>query len=484
MTIEAFTASTILTILPEILLLVLAIFVLLLDALWRPSQRDRLGWVASIGAVAILVAALLFSQPGNEPKLIFGGTLRQDWTAYAFKVLFLFALAVTSLLSIDRPGYGDRGEYYALLFVATMGMSLMAAAADLILLYLAIESTSIPLYILAGFLKRTDQSTEAGMKYFLFGALTSTVMLYGFSLIYGLTGETNIYSLAGMLAQGDISLALMIAVGALVLVGFGFKVAAAPFHFWTPDVYQGAPTPITGFVSTASKAAGFAVLLRFMLAVFPGMEAYWTGILSALAVATMTLGNVLALAQTNIKRMLAYSSIAHAGYALIGVVAVSTLGAASVVFYLVAYAVTNLAAFGVVVLFARTAGSDEIEDYAGLSRRSPGLALAMLVALLSLAGMPPLAGFVGKFYVFAAAVQTGLIWLAFVGVLNAIIGLYYYLTVLKVIYLYRSEDEGVPIKVPGASAVALGLCSLAIIAIGTLSAPWLDWALTSARALF
>jgi NADH-quinone oxidoreductase subunit N len=198
----------------------------------------------------------------------------------------------------------------------------------------------------------------------------------------------------------------------------------------------------------------------------------------------MTLGNILALAQSNIKRMLAYSSIAHAGYALIGVVAVSTLGAASVVFYLVAYAVTNLAAFGVVVLFARTAGSDEIDDYAGLSRRSPGLALAMLIALLSLAGMPPLAGFVGKFYVFAAAVQSGLIWLAFVGVLNAIIGLYYYLTVLKVIYLYRSEEEDVPIKVAGASALALGLCSLAIIGIGTLSAPWFDWALTSARALF
>ncbi|MFP3854957.1 MAG: NADH-quinone oxidoreductase subunit N, partial [Anaerolineales bacterium] len=259
---------------------------------------------------------------------------------------------------------------------------------------------------------------------------------------------------------------------------------AVPFHFWTPDVYQGAPTPITGFVSTASKAAGFAVLLRFMLAVFPGVEVYWTGIVSALAVATMTLGNVLALAQSNIKRMLAYSSIAHAGYALIGVVAVSTLGGASVIFYLVAYAVTNLAAFGVVVLFAGTAGSDEIEDYAGLSRRSPGLAIVMLIALLSLAGMPPLAGFVGKVYVFAAAVESGLIWLAFVGVINAIIGLYYYLTVLKVIYLYRSDEEDVPIQIPGSSAVALGLCSVAIIAIGTLSAPWLDWALTSAQALF
>jgi NADH-quinone oxidoreductase subunit N len=293
-----------------------------------------------------------------------------------------------------------------------------------------------------------------------------------------------LYALAGQLAEGSFSLPLMLAVGSLILVGFGFKIAAVPFHFWTPDVYQGAPTPVTAFISTASKAAGFAVLLRFALEVFPGVQAQWTGIVSGLAVATMTVGNLIALAQTDIKRLLAYSSIAHAGYVLIGVVAVSTLGAASAVFYLVAYVFTNLVAFGVVVLFARSAGTDQIEAYAGLSRRSPLLALAMMVALLSLGGMPPFAGFVAKVYVFAAAVESGLIWLAVVGVLNAIIGLYYYLTVLKVIYLYRSEDDDKRIVVPVGSALALVVCSLGIILVGTFSAPWLEWALTTAASLF
>ncbi|MGA9533393.1 MAG: NADH-quinone oxidoreductase subunit N [Anaerolineales bacterium] len=484
MTFAAFQPSMLLVILPEILLLLLAGVVLVLDAVWRPSQRSRLGWVSGIGIGIILLISLYYGRPGNDAQLIFGGTLRHDWTAYVFKILFLFAAAMTSLLSIGFKGIGDRGEYYALIMVSTIGMSLMAAASDLVMLYLAIESTSIPLYILAGFLRRTDASTEAGLKYFLFGALTSTVMLYGFSLLYGLTGQTNIYRLAGQLVEGQISLGMLIAVAALILVGFGFKVAAVPFHFWTPDVYQGAPTPITAFISTASKAAGFAVLLRFMLAVFPGVEAHWTAIISALSVGTMTLGNLLALAQSDIKRMLAYSSIAHAGYALIGLVAVSTLGAASVLFYLMAYVVTNLAAFGVVVLFAQSAGSDEIQAYAGLSRRAPGLAIALMVALLSLAGMPPLAGFVAKVYVFAAAVQSGLIWLAVAGILNSIIGLYYYMTVLKVVYLYRSDDEDKPIAVPRGAGLALVACSLAIIVIGTLSAPWLDWALTSARSLF
>jgi NADH-quinone oxidoreductase subunit N len=481
-----FTPSMLLAILSEMGLLVLVGIILLVDAIGRQGIRRNLGWLTASGLAAILIAMFIWGKPEVSEGLVFGGMLRHDWPAFTFKILLLFAAAVTALLSTGMKPFGDRGEYHALLVVTVLGMNLMVSAADLIMLYLAIETTSIPLYVLAGFLKGDDKSTESGLKYFLFGAIASAVMLYGFSLIYGFSGETNLYALAAGIQAQQLSPWLLGGVALLVIVGFGFKISAVPFHFWAPDVYEGAPTPITAYISTASKAAGFAVLVRVMLAVFPAIQAYWASILTAMAVVTMTLGNLLALAQKNIKRLLAYSSIAHAGYILIGVVAINPppLGTASVLLYLIAYVVTNLAAFAVVVLFARSAGSEEIEDYAGLSRRSPGLALSLLVALLSLAGMPPFAGFVAKVYIFAAAVQSGLIWLAFVGVLNAIIGLYYYLTILKVVYLYRSDDEDQRIAIPGAHAVALIGCIAAVLIIGIASGPWLDWTLQAVSSWF
>jgi NADH-quinone oxidoreductase subunit N len=483
-TVPSFEPWMVQALLPEMLLLALALLVLLVDAIWHGRSRTWLGWFTAIGLVVTLVLGVVFSRPQADQAMIFGGMLRDDWLAFTFRVLFLFSAAITALLSTGVQGIRQRGEFYALLVIATLGMNLMAAASDLVMLYLAIETTSIPLYVLAGFLKQDNKSTESGLKYFLFGALTSTVMLYGFSLLYGLAGATNLYGLAEQFRAGAVSAWVLAGTVILVLVGFGFKISMVPFHFWSPDVYEGAPTPITAFVSTASKAAGFAVLVRVLLAAFPDVQAYWVPALSVLAVLTMTLGNLLALAQTNIKRLLAYSSIAHAGYVMIGLVSLSVFGVTSVVFYLAAYMVSNLAAFAVVILFSRAAGSEEIKDYAGLSRRSPGLALVLLVALLSLAGMPPLAGFVGKVYVFAAAVESGLIWLAFVGVINAIIGLYYYLTVLKVVYLYRSEQEDKPVAVPRTYALALIVCVLAILLIGTLSAPWLGWASQAASSLF
>jgi NADH-quinone oxidoreductase subunit N len=309
-------------------------------------------------------------------------------------------------------------------------------------------------------------------------------MLYGFSLLYGFSGTSNLYSIAQGMQEGQLPLISLLGSLLLILVGFGFKISAVPLHFWAPDVYEGAPTPIAGFLSTASKAAGFAVLMRVLLAVFPTDISIWAAIIAALSTATMTLGNTLALTQRNIKRMLAYSSIAHAGYALIGLVAVSNLGIASVVFYLVAYVITNLAAFGIVAAFGRVTGSDEISAYAGLSRRSPWLALAMLVAFLSLSGMPPFGGFVVKFAVFAAAVQANQVWLAVIGVLNSIVGLYYYLTVLKVVYLDRSEDEEKPLPVTRSYATALIVLTIGIILIGTVFAPWFSASTRAATALF
>ena len=484
MTFNPFNSQTMLAILPEILLVCLAALVMALDILWPASRRRAIGLITAGGFGLIAVVALIFSRNAPDNPLIFGGMIRDDGLAFFFRMMFIFSGMIVALLSVDSPGVGGKGEYYALVIGAVIGMNFMASAADLIMVYLSIETTSIALYLLAGFLRDDDKSAESGLKYFLFGAFTSTIMLYGFSLLYGFTGKTNLYELNAALLSGNVPVLPVLVALLLVLAGFGFKVSMVPFHFWSPDVYEGAPTPIAAFISVASKAAGFAVLVRVLLSVFPDVQAYWGPLLAVVSVFTMTLGNTLALAQRNIKRLLAYSSIAQAGYALIGLAALSQAGIAATIFYLLMYTVTNLITFGVVILASRVIGSDEIADYAGLSRRSPGLALAFLVGFLSLGGMPPFAGFFAKFFIFTAAVQSGLIWLAVIGVLNSIVGLYYYLTVLKVVYLYRSERDSEQIPVPRAYALALALCAVGVIVIGTIATPWFTWASNAAKTLF
>jgi NADH-quinone oxidoreductase subunit N len=473
-------------ILPEIGLVVLGLIVLVYDLALRDEGKRGLGWLTAGGIAVVFLLTVVFSRPGDESVEVWGGMLRHDWLGFSFTLLFLFGAAVTSLFAMEMKSLGQSGEFYFLLLVSTIGMILMASSADLIMLFLAIETTSIPLYILAGFYTLDNKSTESGFKYFLFGAMTSAVMLYGFSLIYGFTGTTDIYEITKMVKTGDVSLTLAMGTLILVMVGFGFKISVVPFHFWAPDVYEGAPTPVAGFLSTASKAAGFAVLMRILLTVYadPVVIPYWVILIAALSVFSMTLGNAMAIPQKNIKRLLAYSSIAHAGYALIGVAALSELGIASVVFYMVVYVITNLAAFGIVAAFWRISGSDQIADYAALSRRSPTLAIIMLVIFLSLAGMPPLGGFMAKFFVFAAAVKAGLVWLAIIGVLNTIVGLYYYLVVLKVVYLFRSEDEDKPVPMTRPYTLALTILVLGIILLGTLFGPWAEWSTRAASALF
>ena len=473
-------------ILPEIGLVVLGLIVLVYDLALRGEGKRGLGWLTAGGIAVVFLLTLIFSRPGDESVEVWGGMLRHDWLGFSFTLLFLFGAALTSLFAMEMKSLGQRGEFYFLLLVSTIGMILMASSADLIMLFLAIETTSIPLYILAGFYTLDNKSTESGFKYFLFGAMTSAVMLYGFSLIFGFTGTTDLYEITEMVMTGEVSLTLAMGTLILVMVGFGFKISIVPFHFWAPDVYEGAPTPVAGFLSTASKAAGFAVLMRILLTVYadPVVIPYWVIIVAALSVFSMTLGNAMAIPQKNIKRLLAYSSIAHAGYALIGVAALSELGITSVVFYMIVYVITNLAAFGIVAAFWRISGSDQIADYAALSRRSPTLAIIIMVTFLSLAGMPPLGGFVAKFFVFAAAVKAGLVWLAIIGVLNTIVGLYYYLVVLKVVYLYRSEDENKPVPLTRPYALALTILVVGIILLGTLFGPWAEWSARAASALF
>ena len=482
----SYTPTMFLSVLPEILLLVLGLLLLVVEPFWKGDGRRKAGWLTAGGLLAILLVSLLVGRPG-EATTVFGGMIRYDWLGFFFKMMFIFGAAITALFMMDHEVLGKRGESFILLLAATLGMNLMAASADLVMLYLAIETTSIPLYVLAGFMLADKKSTEAGFKYLLFGAMTSAIMLYGFSLLFGFAGTTDMYELASMAVAGQLPLGVALGLVVLIIVGLGFKVSIVPFHFWAPDVYTGAPTPVAGFLSTASKAAGFAVLVRLFVVVFPEIAYDWASILAVLSAITMTLGNLVALKQTNIKRLLAYSSIAHAGYAMIGAVAVSELGVTSVVFYLLAYILTNLAAFGIVMAFERVTGSDEIADYAGMSRRSPGLAIAMLVAFLSLAGMPPFGGFVAKVFVFAAAVQVNMIWLAVVGIINSIIGVYYYLTVLKVVYLYRMEgenEEEYPIPLTRPYAIGLVILSLGILLIGTLFAPWFGLSGAAALNLF
>ena len=484
------TSTDFLSILPEILILIVGILLLVVEPFWKEEQRRNVGWLTAGGLLAAMVISLLFGQPG-QPTTALGGMVRFDWLGFFFKQLFMFAGAATALLLMDNEKVGHRGEAYLLLLASLIGMNLMAASADLVMLYLAIETTSIPLYVLSGFMLADEKSTEAGFKYLLFGALTSTIMLYGFSLLFGFAGTTDIYELAGMFQTGDLSLGVAFGVLALILVGLGFKVSVVPFHFWAPDVYEGAPTPVAGFLSTASKAAGFAVLVRLFFVIFPDPQVDlargWAIAIAIIAAITMTVGNLLALPQTNIKRLIAFSSVAHAGYALIGVVALSQLGAASVVFYLAAYIATNLLAFGIVMAFSRVTGLKDLKDYSGMSRRSPWLALMMLSAFLSLAGMPPFAGFVAKVFVFAAGIQAGYVWLVIVGILNSIIGVYYYLNAMKYVYLYRmpeQDEENHPLPMTRPYMIALAVLTIGVILIGTIFAPWFSWSDTAALNLF
>lgn len=481
-----FTSQTFASILPEILILVIGVLILIVEPFWKENQRRNAGWLTAGGLFIAIIVSLLFGRPG-DPTTVLGGMIRFDWLGFFFKILFMFAGAATALLLMDHEHAGLRGESYLLLLASLLGMNLMAASADLVMLYLSIETASIPLYILAGFLLNDEQSTEGGFKYFLFGTVSSTIMLYGFSLLFGFSGTTDLYKIAAALTSGSISPLLAFGIVALVLVGLGFKVSVVPFHFWAPDVYQGAPTPVAGYLSTASKAAGFAVILRLFFVAFPQFSGTWTMVFAVISAISMTVGNLLALPQTNIKRLLAYSSISHAGYAMIGAVAFSQLGAASVVFYLAAYIATNLLAFGIVMAFSRITGMEELKDYAGLSRRNPFMALMMLAAFLSLAGMPPFGGFVAKVFVFAAGVQANYTWLVIVGIINSIIGVYYYLNAMKFVYLYRlpeQDEEQHPVPLTRPYEIALIVLAVGVILIGTVFAPFFGWSNGGALNLF
>lgn len=506
-------ARDMLAILPELLLTLLAFAVIFWDLYTPAADRRAAGYIAAVGMFIIAGIAFLAKPTSGDTlseQLVLGGMIRTDALANLFSVVVIAVGGLTCMLGIGDKRLRYKGEFYAITIVATIGASLLSAAADIVMVFLALETLSISLYILTGFIRRpvdddlemlaaSNRSIESGLKYFLFGAFTSGFFLYGLTLLYGFTGQTNIYRMGQVLGTGQADAAPVVVAMLLVTVGFGFKISAVPFHFWTPDVYEGAPTPVTSFLSVASKAASFAVATRFLLAVFPpdrlvegateNLSQYWVQLVVILSIATMTLGNVLALVQRNIKRLVAYSSIAQAGYTLMGLAAISTTddgqGVAAVAFYMTMYAMTNTLLFACVILFTNSTGSENISDMAALSRRSPWLAIAMTIALLSLAGIPPAAGFVGKFLLFRAAVDAGLWWLAMIGVINAIIGLYYYLIVIKVMYVNRSPDEDKEIAIPAPFGFVLTATSVIVILLGTLLIDFaVNWANDAGEQIF
>lgn len=429
---------------PELFLFAWALLVLALDLF---SRKRSVAVPAYFSMVGLIITGFLLFVYQRQGGMLWNDMFAADSFAFFFKIVFLGSafFAIGSSFGVAERMTHHRGEYFSLVLFSTVGMMFLASAKELITLYIGLELTTIPLFVLAAYLKTNRGSAEAGLKYMVIGAASSALLLYGLSIIYGLTGATSLYQVTinlsiHWLAYGDVGPGFTVAV-MMIMAGLVFKLAIVPFHMWAPDVYEGSPTPITAFLSVASKGAGLAAFVRIFVGMLIAFNSDimaprdWGNMVAFLAAVTMVVGNIIAIRQTNIKRMLAYSSIAQAGYILVGVVASTATGVASISFYIFAYLFANMGAFAVVTIFADRTGSEQISDYAGFAKSSPVLAAALAVFLLSLAGIPPLVGFLAKYYVFAAAIQAGYTWLVILAVLTTVIALYYYANVIRLMYL-------------------------------------------------
>ena len=484
---------------PEMVITGVLLVAIIADLIFR---RNHLVVVGIVLAGLVLAGILVLGQTGVQTS-IFSNMLAVDPFAVFFKVVIVLStilIVVFSLHSseLNMPGR-KLGEYYTLLIALTLGMMLMAGASNLLMMYLALELSSLTSYVLAGYTKEAPDSSEAALKYVIFGAASSGLMLYGFSIIYGLTGSLDIYginlALPHVLAMGGTTTFALVAAGLLSAAGFGYKISAVPFHSWAPDVYEGAPITITAFLSVASKAAGFAMLIRFFKVVFIDTSAVslptgtwatlqgfdWITLLAILSVLTMTVGNLIAVWQNNLKRLLAYSSIAHAGYMLMGVVVLTNEGLSAILIYFVVYLFMNLGAFYVVMLIANRTGSEDIEEYRGLGARAPFLTVSLTVFLVSLTGLPPTAGFIGKLYLFAALLDSGWIWLAVVAAANTVISLYYYLRVVRNMFLRTPDQPGAAIVFSRSQVALTLLLLLPTLLLGLYFSPLVEMAQASVR---
>jgi len=473
------------SILPETLVVATALFVLFLDLGLPEENKQVLCWV-SLAGIALSLFAVFAMGPGKISG--FSGAVVHDGLGAFFEIVILSACALTLLMA---TGYSEwegthKGEFYSLLLLSTSGMMFMAKGTDLMTIFLGLETLSIPIYVLVGFHRHRMSSIEGALKYFLLGAFASGFLLYGIALMYAATGTTKLPALASMLYDARLAANPLFLAGiGFLLVGFAFKVSLVPFHMWTPDAYEGAPTVITAFMSAAVKAAAFAALIRVLLLTFGGLQPVMWKVLWALSVLTMTVGNLSALLQDNVKRMLAYSSIAHAGYILVGLVSGDVLGSQASLFYLLVYAFMNIGAFGVVMLIARKEDEGyDIRHLAGIGFKYPALAGLLTLFLVSLGGIPPTAGFVGKFYLFSAAIKNGYIWLAVIGVLNSAVSIYYYLRLVVYMYMVPAEGE-VPAPRPPRIAFSLALFASAavVLVLGIVPRSALEFAERSVLSL-
>ena len=463
-------------ILPEIVLCAAGVLIMVAEPFLGRHGRAA-GAVLAVAGLAGSAAAVLLT-PRVPADALFHGMVTLDLFGAYCRLLFA---AIGVLMTLGTAAYLRRealphGEFYTLLLFATAGMNFMVTGADLVMTFVGLEILSIATYVLAGFRRRDPRSNESGLKYFFMGAFSSAILLYGIALIYGAAGSTNYGAvrrfMAGFSNLSELPLMLALGIG-LVVVGFSFKVAAAPFHVWTPDVYEGAPTPVTAFMSVGPKAAGFAALVRILFQLVPPDQPVWTQLLLVSAVLTMLVGNLGAIPQRNIKRLLAYSSIAHAGYLLIGLVTASVTGLAAMLFYFAAYLLMNIGAFTVVALVS---GPGEtrvaIDDYRGLGFRQPLLSFPLTICLVSLAGIPATAGFIGKFFLFSAAVERELYTLVIIAILNSLVSVYYYLRVVVVMFM-QEPGEPAAVKIPAAAGVVIVACGVLTIVLGLFPSPLL-----------
>jgi NADH-quinone oxidoreductase subunit N len=454
------------------------------EAFRAPGEKMPIG---GLGIVGLIGAAVSTAMLWNRNSDGFGVIVADNFGLFITMTLVIIGVLTIMFSSqvVHRDNY-PKGEYYTLLLFSIVGMMMMATANDLLVVFVALEILSLAVYVLTGIRRDSLKSTEAAFKYFLLGAFSSAFFLYGIAFTYGVTGSTRLTVVGSYLSAQALSSnpMVLIAVG-LLLVGFAFKISAVPFHMWTPDAYEGAPAIITGFMSTGVKAAAFAAFARVFLSALEPFKGDWAPIVAAIAALTMILGTVVGVAQSNLKRMLAYSSIAHGGYLLVGLVAANQVGKAAILFYLLGYSVTNLAAFGVIALLgAKDRDTDELRDYAGLWHSHPALAALMTVSLLSLGGLPPTVGFIGKWYIFSAAVGAGYYWLAIIGVLTSVVSVFFYLRVVVMMYMADRTGAPVPARVNMVGMAALTLSIAAIFYLGVLPAPVMNFAAESIATIF